>query len=141
MEVCSKCAKFGDELPRGDKKKATTHPVVAQRLQKRERSRAFRDVYQNGETGDILAEDYSKRITKARNSKGYTKKELAAKLNEKLSVITKMEQGAFRPDDKLIRKLEKTLKISLREKISSEKPVEKRAYSERLTLGDIMKKR
>lgn len=138
MEVCAECARFGEEVAkRVVKKPAPT--VVTQRLDKRIKKTTFRDVYSSQDSEEILAADYSKKIIQTRNSKGLTKKEMASKLNEKLSVISSLERGELRPDDKLIRKLEKELGISLREKVSNVQSVEKRPYTQRLTLEDIMK--
>jgi len=138
MELCSNCAKFGDEVIRKETERRPP-TVVSQRLDMREKKSRNHDIYDREDTGEILVADYSKRIMKARNSKRITKKELASRLNEKLSVISSLERGELRPSDKLIRKLEKELDITLREKLSKEAEVEKRAYSQGLTLGDIMK--
>jgi putative transcription factor len=138
MELCSNCAKFGDEVIIKETEKGPP-TVVSQRLDKREKKSRSRDIYDGEDTGEILVADYSKRIMKARNSKGLTKKELASRLNEKLSVISKLERGELRPSDKLIRKLEKELDITLKEKLSKDVEVEKKPYSQGLTLGDIMK--
>jgi transcriptional regulator, XRE family len=41
-------------------------------------------------------------------------------INEKQSVISKIESGGFNPDDAVIRKIEKALKITLKEKLEDE---------------------
>ncbi|MDH4122661.1 MAG: multiprotein bridging factor aMBF1 [Thermoplasmata archaeon] len=140
MEVCSNCARFGDEVT----KKAAAQPsrpaVVSQRLERRAARPLYKDVFDTQDTEESLITDYAEKIMRARNSKRLTKKELAAKINEKLSVIHSLERGELHPDDQLIRKLENELEISLREKISDVK-VEKRAYSQGMTLGDFIKKK
>lgn len=137
MEVCSKCARFGEETAKKGEKKVVPS-IVTQRLQRREKRPVYRDIFDEKDVGEILVEDYPKRITQARNSKKMTKKELAARLNEKLSVIHKLERGDFRPNEKLIRKLEKELEILLREKITDEARMEKKPYSQGITLGDLI---
>ncbi|MBN1159674.1 MAG: TIGR00270 family protein [Candidatus Diapherotrites archaeon] len=67
-----------------------------------------------------LAEDYHKRISKARMGKGWDPEELAKKLFEKKSVITKIESKHMKPDAQLTRKIEKLLDITLREKPKDE---------------------
>jgi len=139
MDVCSKCARFGDEVAKKAAPKKTISPIVIQRLDKRESRPVYKDVFTTQDTGFSLVSDYAKKITKARNSKHLTKKELGTKINEKLSVIHSLERGELHPDDKLIKKLEKELLISLREKVSDVQ-VEKKAYSQGMTLGDFIKK-
>jgi len=67
----------------------------------------------------ILAADYAARIRNARSGKGWTQKELATKLNERLSIIKQLENGDFHPDNKLIKKIEQLMEISLKEAASS----------------------
>jgi len=62
-----------------------------------------------------LIEDYGKKIMQARQRKNLTLKELAMKLYEKESVIQRIESEKFKPSDKVIKKLEKELEISLTE--------------------------
>jgi putative transcription factor len=139
MQVCSKCERFGNEVAQKAPSKPATPAVVTQRLERRENRSQFRDVFETQDTGDSIVLDFARKITVARNSKGLTKKEFAARINEKLSVVHKLERGELNPDDKLMKKLEKELGISLKEKVSDVK-VEKRAYNTNLTLGDFIKK-
>ncbi len=88
--------------------------------------------------GTELASDYPKRILRARNALGFNQEELAAKLNEKRSVIRELESGSLVPSDSLVRKLEKQLKISLREAVSQDYKLPSVKRKE-LTLGDLMK--
>lgn len=137
MSVCARCSKFGDEVKKKTEEKKTP-PIVANRIQMRERKKTYRDVFESQGMSEVLVEDFSIRITRARNSKNMTQKELAARINEKLSVINSLEKGVLRPDDKLIKKLEKELGISLKEQIGEVKSPEKRAYSQGVTLGDLI---
>lgn len=89
--------------------------------------------------GEELVPDYSRRIMKARNELGFKQEELAAKLNEKRSVIRELEAGTLIPNDALIRKLERQLKIKLMEKISQEYKIPS-AKRREMTLGDLVKK-
>jgi len=139
MQVCSKCIRFGDEVVQKAAAKSVTPAVVSQRLERRENRPVFRDVFEAQDTGDSMVLDFARKITVARNSKGMTKKEFAARINEKLSVVVKLERGELNPDDKLMKKLERELGVSLKEKVSDVK-VEKRAYNQGLTLGDFVKK-
>jgi len=139
MQVCSNCARFGDEVAMKAPAKVVTSAVVSQRLERRENRPVFRDVFDAQDTGDAMVTDFARKITVARNSKGLTKKEFATKINEKLSVVVKLERGELNPDDKLMKKLEHALGISLKEKVSDVK-VEKRAYNQGMTLADFVEK-
>lgn len=61
-----------------------------------------------------LAEDWSKRIRLAREKLAWTPEEFGKRLNEKKSVVLKIESGHFRPPDHQIHKIEQMLKIRLR---------------------------
>jgi putative transcription factor len=72
-----------------------------------------RDLYT--EIGELeLAPDWSRRVRVAREALAWTPEELAKKLNEKKSVVLKIESGGFHPPDQLVRKLEHLLKVGLR---------------------------
>jgi putative transcription factor len=64
-----------------------------------------------------------------------THKELAMKINEKVTVVSKVETGEMRPDDRLVKKLERELGIKLKEKVP-ETLAGKESKSGSLTLAD-----
>ena len=141
LNVCRDCARFGDNVRAGAKKQATAEPSVIQaRLQNRERRMKTRDVYETGEESIEMAEDFPKRIKEAREKLGWKQEELAAKMNERVSIVHKLESGGMHPDDTLIKKVERTLNIKLKEKVTIAK-VEKSAGGKGLTLEDFVKKR
>ena len=61
-----------------------------------------------------LAPDWGRRIRAARESRQWTPDDLAKRLNEKRSLVLKLESGNFHPTDALVRKLEHHLGIRLR---------------------------
>jgi putative transcription factor len=72
-----------------------------------------RDLYT--EIGELeLAPDWPKRVRVAREALNLTPEDLGKKLNEKKSVVLKLESGGFRPPDALVRKVERILKTRLR---------------------------
>ena len=85
-----------------------------------------------------LADDYHKRISKARNSLGMTQEELGKKINEKRSVIAKLESKQLRPNDNLRKKLERALDIELMEKVRAV-GLNVREQNKSLTIGDMIK--
>jgi putative transcription factor len=84
-----------------------------------------------------LAMDYSTRVKKARMAKGWTPEDLGKKINEKKSLITKLEAGEIKPNEKLRKKLERTLGIKLTEELEDVKVAKKK--SSPTVLGDIVK--
>ncbi|MFQ5884925.1 MAG: multiprotein bridging factor aMBF1 [Thermoplasmata archaeon] len=133
LDVCSKCSKFGVAPQKSEDRKA---PPIASRLERSRRRFRPRDVYEKDV--DVLVSDYSSRIRDARTKMGLSQEEFGKKLNEKWSVINKLETGELRPDDKLVAKLEKTLGIKLREKFTPQK-VEKKESRQALTIGDLIR--
>jgi len=62
---------------------------------------------------DEIAQDFDDQIRKARESEGLSQTELAQQLNEKASLIRKLEQGNSLPSDSVRGKLEKALELDL----------------------------
>jgi len=138
LEVCSDCAKFGIEAKKEPKKEEpAAKPIITQRLEVRERRGKPRDIYESGMREEFV-DDYAERIRNARSKKGMSQKDLAMKLNEKLTVLSKVEAGDMRPDDKLVSKLEKELGIKLKEK-PAEVLAGKEGPKASLTLADLIK--
>jgi len=124
LTVCSQCARFGKEAepekvvksPSQSTGRASSTDAIENRLAQRKRRMQSKDIFAES-SGKELVEDYHKVIQQARMSLGMNQEELARKLNERKSIIAKLETKSLRPDNKLIRKLEKTLKIELMENL------------------------
>ena len=89
-----------------------------------------------------IIEDFSTKIRQAREKLGLTHEDLGKKINEKSSVIGKLETGKMSPDNILAAKLEHALKIKLLTPISEEKAsttLPPAAANRELTLGDLIK--
>lgn len=146
LKVCKECSRFGEssEGKSGGSKKGTaaapSRTVVAERLQARERRMKTRSIYSDEETTDLIPE-YSQVIREARMARDWKQEDLAAKLNERASVIAKLENGSMRPNDALLKKLEHELGIKLTEKVSVVKSEGGRSQGKVLTLGDMIKKK
>jgi len=138
LKLCKDCQKFGDKAKPGTKE-SPNKVVIASRLEQRERRMRTRDVYKEEETWELV-EDYNGRIREARNSRGWSTEQLAAKINEKSSVVSKVEAGDLKPTDELVAKLEKELKIALMEKVPLIKPEHKAGGPGALTMEYFMKK-
>lgn len=138
LAVCSNCVKFGDQTGIPLKKRPGVPPDILLRLEARKRRMTVRDVYTTaGE--EVLVDDFADRIRVAREKKGWKQVELGTKINERVSIIAKLESGEMIPPDTLIKRLERALEIKLMEKVQA--PVARKATgpSKPLTLGDLFK--
>ncbi len=138
LNVCDECAKFGKEIKGNEIPKDVKYlppEIVRERLE-RKRRRSRKDYLEEEE---VLVEDYPKVIREARERLGLTQEELAKKILEKRTVISKIERGEMRPDEKLIKKLEKALGIKLKEKVSPIYSSKEKKKGTALTLGDLIK--
>jgi putative transcription factor len=122
LSLCADCTKFGVLIappptpvePAGRPSPGGTSvgPATA-RFATPGRRMEERDLYK--ELPDLeLAPDWSKRIRIAREKLAWTPEDLAKKLNEKKSIVLKLESGGFHPPDATVRKVERLLKIRLR---------------------------
>lgn len=138
LSVCSNCVKFGSGSSSSKAGEQGTVPdTISERLERREKRQKTKDVFE--QVQDELALDYSSKIRKARSSLGLSQKDLGKKINEKKSVVAKIEHGDMVPDEKLIKKLERALDISLKEKLSPVTVPKKSDPSQSMTLGDFIK--
>lgn len=134
LEVCSECSKFGVESKKEVPKEQGPKPIIAQRLEVREKRGRPRDVLEKFEKEDIV-EDYAQRIRVARERTGMSQKELAMKINERVTILSKIEAAQMRPDEKVIAKLQKELGIVLKERVP-EVVAAKESVRASLTLAD-----
>ena len=90
---------------------------------------------------DEIAGDYDDRIRDARESEGQTQEELADDLNEKASLIRKLERGDVLPSDEVRGKLESKLGIALTEGTDVEDTEWSGNASGEMTLGDVVERK
>jgi putative transcription factor len=87
-----------------------------------------------------LVVDFSSKVRQARERLGLSHEDLGRKINEKVSVLRKIESAKMTPDNLLIEKLQHALKIKLMVPVSEPKVPTKALASSRPsapTLGDI----
>jgi putative transcription factor len=137
LEVCSECAKFGIESKKEAPKEVGPRPIIAQRLEVREKRGRPRDVLEKGEKDDLI-EDYGARIRAARERAGMSQKDLAMKINERVTILSKIEANQMQPDEKIISKLQKELGIVLKEKVP-DIVAAKESARQSLTLADLIR--
>jgi putative transcription factor len=120
LQLCPACAKFGTPVdpprvaaePSPSPSRRTSLGSVP-RAAPRARRLEERDLY--AEIGELeLAADWGARVRRARETLAWTPEELGKRLNEKKSVVLKIETGELHPPDALVRKLEHLLKVRLR---------------------------
>jgi putative transcription factor len=142
LTVCTECSKLGkatwDEpvktklnLPR----QATTMQGPIGPIQIRKKV-----IQAKVDTSQEMAEDYGEIIRQAREKLGLSVEDLGMKINEKASVLRKIELGKISPDNLLASKLERIMKIKLLSLVSEEKTPQNipKMVSRELTLGDLM---
>jgi len=91
-----------------------------------------------------LVEDYPKKIRQAREKLGLTHEELGRKINERVSLLRKIETAKVSPTQSLAEKLEHVLKIKLLAPAIEPKVPQKALIAkpkQEFTLGDLIKER
>ncbi len=156
LDVCSNCTDFGTEVKQtsssststkystdssssassGGGQSTTSTSTSSSGGSSQRRSDMFDDM-------DELATDYDDRVRNARESKGLSQSELANELNEKASLIRKIERGDTLPSDRVQSKLENFLEINLSAQGSSGEDSEWSGGSSTgsYTLGDVVKRK
>ena len=123
MLTCNECAKFG---------KVQREPPKARKPRPIKRTPKIREP-----TEEVL-EDYNIVIRESREKRGWSREDLAEKIYEKASVISRIESGKMVPDIKLARKLERILNIKLIERADETKTEDLGPSNRRkATIGDI----
>ncbi|TKX86184.1 TIGR00270 family protein [Halorubrum sp. SS5] len=151
LELCSSCTDFGTEVrdestSSGGGKYSTSSSTGKSSSSSGSsgsggssgNSTRRRDMFDDM---DEIATDYDERIREARESRGLSQEELADQLNEKASLIRKLERGDTLPTDEVQRKLERALDISLVEGQSSDDADWETDDAGTMTLGDVVKRK
>jgi len=123
LQLCRRCKEFGDVIETAQESRAP---------QKKPHIKL-------PEPEEFIVEDYSLKLKDSREKLGITQKELAKKINEKESVIHKLESGHMKPNMTLAAKLEKFLGLKL---IAQYMPEDKGRIDfkdKALTIGDLVK--
>jgi len=141
MTVCETCAHHGTKVV---KKPISTHPIKDQSYSFpdkkiiKPKAKPPHSVPEPTEDIEIVS-DYSIKIRNARGSKRLNQDQFAQKLNEKPSLIRRIESGKAKPTLQLAKKIEDIYHIKLLEKpdqieVNTKKYMKKRGGS---SLGDI----
>ncbi len=155
LDVCGDCTEFGTEVRTEDSSSSTStkYSTSSSSGSSGSSSTASGSSGSSGSSGggrrrdmfdemDELAQDYDERIRNAREGTGMTQEDLASELNEKASLIRKLEHGDTLPSDEVQTKLEKKLDITLSAGSSdADEEWESGSSSGSYTLGDVVKRK
>ncbi len=120
IKVCASCGRFGTVI-----RASAPKPVLKQANQPVE----------------TIVSDFARLVREARARMNLTQKEFAGFLNEKESIVQKIESGSFFPPISVAKKFEKFLKIKL-VAIEEDFSVEKaKSSAGGFTIGDFVKSR
>ena len=126
--VCHECSKFGKVISIVKEEEAGGIKAAATGKQEPETEKI-----------DIIVSDYAEKIRKKRESLGLKQEEFAKKINEKESLIQKIESGHFEPSIGLAKKIGSFLKIKLIEEHEEVYEHQKAAKLDTFTIGDFIK--
>lgn len=137
LMVCYQCSKHGDLIHKKPPSKTLILPKRYPPLKHKRKKSPYKN------TGNSeLVENFGGKIRQARERLELSHKELSTKINEKISVLKKLETGKMIPNQKLVSKLEHALKIKLLMQ-TSEKDIPQPSGSTKtvtpeITLGDLL---
>jgi putative transcription factor len=147
LEVCSNCVEFGTVLH--DEEREKTSESTSSSTDSGSKTKQSPSTPRSGSSPShddpfdemgTLAPDYDQRVRNARENAGMKQEELADELNEKLSLIRKIERGDMRPNEEVRGKLESALGVSLTEEVGGEE-WETEDSSGGYTVGDIIERK
>lgn len=150
LELCDSCTDFGTEVRQESSTGSTSKYSTSSSSGASSDSSSTSSTSSSGGSSrrrdmfddmDEMATDYDDRIRAARESEGLSREELADELNEKASLISKLERGDMLPSDDVRKKLEKKLEISLTEGVDTDDEEWSSGSSEGMTLGDVVKRK
>lgn len=139
LTVCGQCSKHGTIIKDEPVPKTTTlkprKPLQPLSIQSKKSQEPTID------TSVELVENFPAKIRQAREKLGLTHEDIGKKINEKVSLLKKIETGKMTPNNKLAAKLEHTLKVKLLAP-ASEPKIPKiqvpKPTSRELTMGDLL---
>lgn len=139
MLVCSECSKHGKIVWEEPKlKPPTLKPKAASPLTRIQSKKTAGNIV---DANLELVEDFGLKVKQAREKLGLSHEDLGKRLNEKVSVLKKIETGKIKPDNTLVAKLEHALKLKLLVPAAEEKAPKAtvpKPASRELTLGDLI---
>ncbi|RQG96258.1 multiprotein bridging factor aMBF1 [Natrarchaeobius oligotrophus] len=153
LDVCSNCTDFGTEVKQTSTSSTSTKYSTSSSSGNSSASSSSTSSTSSGGSSaprsdmfddmDELVTDYDDRVRDAREDEGLSQSDLANELNEKASLIRKIERGDTLPSDRVQSKLERFLDIDLSAEGSTGDDSEWSGGSSSgsYTLGDVVKRK
>lgn len=152
LQLCDDCKEFGTEVRTRDSSSSSTKYSTSSSSGKSSSSSSTSGSSSSGggsrsrrrdmfDDMDEIAADYDARIREARESRGLSQEELANDLNEKTSLIRKLERGDVLPSDSVRKKLERKFEFSLVEGADADDSDWSSGSGTTTTLGDVVKRK
>ncbi len=115
LRVCKSCARHGTvvmvaEARRTAEVKGSEQPQL---VRAKGKSRLYEQMDRDIEEGIELVENYGRKIKEAREKVGLKQAELAKRINEKQSLLRKIENEEIIPNEEVRRKIERVLKLGI----------------------------
>jgi putative transcription factor len=137
LNVCRNCAAFGKVM--GEVRTAPKQRKSEKRhTQEREMPAAIHD---EQEPILVIVPGFSQKIKEAREKRGLDQAKFAKQINEKDSLIHKLETGTIEPSIKLAHKIEQFLGITLVQEYKDEKIASTSDSAKQVTIGDMIRLR
>lgn len=127
MDVCRGCASFGQIIRQP---KPVQHAV---------RHKETQLPPELNELSDAVVSNVAQLVRQAREKRSLKQEDFAKMLNEKESIIHKIEAGLLEPPIPLARKLGKLLGIKLIEQVKEAQVEQQSRKGDAVTIGDIIK--
>jgi putative transcription factor len=147
LELCDECSEFGTEVKTQSSSSTSTKYSTSSDSSGSESASSSSGGGSSTRRHDLfdemeeVANDYDDRIRKAREEREISQEDLAQQLNEKASLIRKLEGGGVLPSDEVQQKLESELDISLSAGSDEEDAEWSGGSSTTTTLGDVVKRK
>ena len=106
LRVCEACARYGTAVVEPEKKE-NSPSLLARR---RDLYQMERDIEIEELDMDVDMEDYGRKVKEAREKAGLKQEELARMINEKHSLLRKIENETITPTEEVRMKIERVLK-------------------------------
>lgn len=139
--TCSRCAKLGQpvrKLQSAPGLPRPTSPAYVPSEGTRTPAPRREPIRPRGAEREIVpVENFAALVRKAREQRGLSHKEVARLLNERESVIAKLETGKMTPTTNLARRIERLFKLTLLEEAESLEALPSKSSST-TTFGDIV---
>jgi len=139
LTVCIECSRLGKPYYEASKPKIAVSRLKGTPMPLRVQTKKLQAP--TVDTSFELVEHFDAKIRQAREKLGFSHEELGKRINEKVSLLRKIETGKMKPDNRLAKVLERALKIKLIVPAKEEKvPQAKiaKTASRELTLGDLI---